>query len=34
MQEVRVFEELPEHLTYPKMTPLLVEEAGKLLERL
>lgn len=31
MQEVRAFEELPKNLTYPVMTPLLVEEAGKLL---
>lgn len=34
MQEVRVFETLPENLTYPVMTPLLVKEAGKLLEEL
>lgn len=34
MQEVRVFQELPENLTYPVMTPLLVEEAGKLLKNL
>lgn len=27
MQEVRIFEELPDNLTYPKMTPLLVEAA-------
>ena len=31
MQEVKVFEELPENLTYPKMTPLLVKAAEKLL---
>ena len=34
MQEVRVFEELPENLTYPTMTPILVAEAGKLLKQL
>lgn len=34
MQEVKVFDQLPENLTYPMMTPLLVEEAGKLLEEL
>ncbi len=31
MQEVRLFEELPENLTYPAVTPLLVKEAEKLL---
>ena len=34
MQEVRIFEELPENLTYPQMTPLLVKEAEKLLKSL
>ena len=34
MQEVRLFEELPENLTYPKMTPLLAAEAEKLLKNL
>jgi len=34
MQEVRLFEELPENLTYPEMTPLLVKEAEKLLNSL
>ena len=32
MQETRLFEELPEHLTYPKMTPLLVEAAKQFME--
>lgn len=34
MQEVRLFEELPENLTYPVVTPLLVKEAEKLLKSL
>lgn len=34
MQEVKVFETMPENLTYPTMTPLLVAEAEKLLERM
>lgn len=34
MQEVKCFEELPEHLTYPQMTPLLMKEAEKLLKSL
>ena len=34
MQEVRLFEELPENLTYPKMTPLLVAEAKGLMQRM
>ncbi|MBQ8634209.1 MAG: NUDIX domain-containing protein [Lachnospiraceae bacterium] len=34
MQEVQCFEGLPENLTYPKMTPLLVKEAEKLLNSL
>ena len=29
MAEVRLFDELPENLTYPTMTPLLVKEAEK-----
>lgn len=34
MQETRLFEELPENLTYPKMTPLLVKEAETFLNNL
>lgn len=34
MQEVQCFDELPENLTYPKMTPLLMKEAEKLLKAL
>lgn len=34
MQEVQVFEDLPENLTYPIVTPLLVKEAEKLLKSL
>ena len=34
MQEVQLFEELPENLTYPMVTPLLVKEAEKLLEQM
>lgn len=30
MEEVQAFEVLPENLTYPLVTPLLMEEAGKL----
>lgn len=32
MQEVNTFEVLPQNLTYPLVTPRLIEEAGKLLE--
>lgn len=32
MREVRAFETLPENLTYPLVTPRLMEEAGKLLK--
>ena len=32
MQETRLFEELPENLTYPKMTPILVEAAKQFME--
>ncbi len=32
MQEVKTFEVLPPNLTYPLVTPRLIEEAGKLLE--
>lgn len=32
MQEVGLFEELPENLTYPMVTPLLVREAEKFLK--
>lgn len=31
MQEVRLFEKLPENLTYPNVTPRLMEEAYRLL---
>ncbi|MBO5352155.1 MAG: NUDIX domain-containing protein [Lachnospiraceae bacterium] len=34
MEEVQVFEVLPENLTYPLVTPRLMEEAGRLLETL
>ena len=34
MQEVRLFEELPENLTYPKMTPMLIKEAKKYYENI
>ncbi len=32
MQEIGLFEELPENLTYPKVTPKLMAEAEKLLK--
>ena len=34
MQEIRMFEELPENLTYPQTSPLLYKEAMKLLKSL
>lgn len=34
MQDVQCFEAIPENLTYPQMTPLLVKEAEKLLNSL
>jgi len=34
MQEVRLFEELPENLTYPLVTPLFIEEAKGLMRRM
>jgi len=34
MSEVRMFEQMPENLTYPQVTPLLYAEAAKLLERM
>ena len=33
MQEARLFQELPENLTYPCVTPRLMEEARKVLEK-
>ena len=33
MQEIRMFEELPENLTYPQVAPALYREAEKLLKR-
>lgn len=34
MQEIGVFEELPENLTYPQTSPVLYREAAKLLRSL
>ena len=34
MQEIRMFEELPENLTYPQTSPVLYREAEKLLKSL
>jgi 8-oxo-dGTP diphosphatase len=34
MQEIRMFENLPENLTYPQTSPVLYREAEKLLRSL
>ena len=33
MKEIKAFDVLPEELTYPDVTPVLIEEANKILKK-